>query len=289
MQQAVNREQTVEETLAHHRRLPRIGFRSVNVDLIYGLPRQTLEGFGRTLDTVIAARPDRMAVYGYAHMPQIFKAQRQIDEAELPAPEAKLALLQLAIERLTRAPATATSAWTISRCRTTTSPWRRAAAACTAISWATPRMPNSDLIGLGVSAISHIGDSFSQNRATCRPGKSPWTKAGCRCWRGLRSARRPACVPTSSSSSCARRHRRCAPLERRHGIEFDEYFAEALARLRPLAADGLVRIEPDRIVATSRGRLLLRNIAMCFDRYLDSAALRRPILARHLSRARRRP
>ena len=79
------------------------GFRSVNIDLIYGLPQQTLDGFARTLETVIAHAPDRLAVYGYAHLPQLFKAQRQIDAAELPDADTKLALLQLAIDRLTRA------------------------------------------------------------------------------------------------------------------------------------------------------------------------------------------
>jgi coproporphyrinogen III oxidase-like Fe-S oxidoreductase len=103
VQKAVNRLQSVEETLAVIDACRAHGFRSVNVDLIYGLPAQTPEGFGRTLDTIVAARPDRLAIYGYAHMPQLFRAQKQIPDAMLPTPEAKLALLQLAIERLTAA------------------------------------------------------------------------------------------------------------------------------------------------------------------------------------------
>src|SRR6187455_1131080 len=93
VQRAVNREQSVEQTLQAIEDCRDSGFRSVNVDLIYGLPRQTAEGFGRTLDTVTEARPDRIAIYGYAHMPQIFKAQTQIDEADLPDPASKLGLL----------------------------------------------------------------------------------------------------------------------------------------------------------------------------------------------------
>jgi oxygen-independent coproporphyrinogen-3 oxidase len=93
----------VEQTLAAITACRDSGFRSVNVDLIYGLPKQTLEGFGRSLDIVTQAHPDRIAIYGYAHMPQIFKAQTQIDEADLPDPAGKLALLQLAIDRLTAA------------------------------------------------------------------------------------------------------------------------------------------------------------------------------------------
>ena len=100
VQQAVNRIQSVEETLAIIDACRANGFKSVNVDLIYGLPKQTAEGFARTLDTVVAARPDRIAVYSYAHLPNLFKAQRQIEAADLPSPDAKLGLLQLAIDKL---------------------------------------------------------------------------------------------------------------------------------------------------------------------------------------------
>ena len=103
VQAAVNRIQTVEQTVEVIDACRRHGFRSVNVDLIYGLPKQTLDGFGTTLDTVVAARPDRLAIYGYAHLPRLFIAQRQIATASLPPPERKLELLQLAIDRLTAA------------------------------------------------------------------------------------------------------------------------------------------------------------------------------------------
>ena len=163
VQRAVNREQAVEQTLAAITACRDSGFRSVNVDLIYGLPKQTLEGFGRTLDTVTQARPDRIAIYGYAHMPQVFKAQTT-DRRGRPAriPAGKLALLQLAIDRLTAAGyrhigmdhfalpdddlSLAQDAGTLHR---------------NFMGYTTHA--DCDLIGLGVSAISHIGDSFSQN------------------------------------------------------------------------------------------------------------------------------
>jgi oxygen-independent coproporphyrinogen-3 oxidase len=115
------------------------GFRSINIDLIYGLPHQSLEGFGRTLDTIIAACPDRLAVYGYAHMPRLFKAQRHIDARALPAPAARIALLELAIDRLGAA-AIATSGWIISLGRKTTSHALRKPVDCIATSWATRPM-----------------------------------------------------------------------------------------------------------------------------------------------------
>ena len=195
VQRAVNREQSVEQTLEVIDACRDSGFRSVNVDLIYGLPKQTLDGFARTLDTVTDARPDRVAIYGYAHMPQMFKAQTQIDEADLPDPGGKLALLQLAIEKLTDAGyrhigmdhfalpdddlALAQDAGTLHR---------------NFMGYTTHA--DCDLIGLGVSAISHIGDSFSQN-----PRELPaWEIADRRgqppVWRGLALIPTTACAPT---------------------------------------------------------------------------------------------
>ena len=102
VQAAVNRIQSAEETLGIIDACRRYGLRSVNVDLIYGLPKQSRDGFAATLEKVIAARPDRLAVYSYAHLPDLFKPQQRIDAADLPSPETKLALLQLAIDKLTR-------------------------------------------------------------------------------------------------------------------------------------------------------------------------------------------
>ncbi|HEY7642733.1 MAG TPA: oxygen-independent coproporphyrinogen III oxidase, partial [Steroidobacteraceae bacterium] len=103
VQRAVNRIQSVEETQRVIDACRSAGFRSINVDLIYGLPKQTIGGFSRTLDTVLASRPDRLAVYSYAHLPAMFKAQRHIETTDLPDGEAKLALLALAIEKLSAA------------------------------------------------------------------------------------------------------------------------------------------------------------------------------------------
>ncbi|HET9485191.1 MAG TPA: oxygen-independent coproporphyrinogen III oxidase, partial [Xanthomonadales bacterium] len=100
VQVAINRVQSVKETLEVIAATREAGFESVSIDLIYGLPKQNAAGFGRTLDTVIEAQPDRIALYSYAHLPELFKAQRQIEPAELPSPAAKLSLLGLAIERL---------------------------------------------------------------------------------------------------------------------------------------------------------------------------------------------
>ena len=140
VQESINRVQGVQQTLDILRACRDSGMRSVNVDLIYGLPGQSLQGFGRTLEQVLALRPDRLAVYGYAHLPHLFRAQKQIDERRLPSPEDKLALLGLAVEKLSPQ-ATSTSAWIILRCRKKISRARSVPASCIATSWAIPPMP----------------------------------------------------------------------------------------------------------------------------------------------------
>ena len=271
VQRAVNRVQSVEQTLAAITACRDSGFRSVNVDLIYGLPRQTLEGFGRTIDTVTQARPDRIAIYGYAHMPQIFKAQTQIDEAELPDPAGKLALLQLAIDRLAVAGyrhigmdhfaladddlSLAQDAGTLHR---------------NFMGYTTHA--DCDLIGLGVSAISHIGDSFSQNPRELPAWEIAVDQGQPPVWRGLELSFDDRVRADVIQQLMCNAAIDVAAIEHRHDIDFWNYFAAGLTRLEQLADDGLVELGPRRVAATSRGRLLLRIIAMCFDNYLHSNA-----------------
>ncbi len=270
VQAAVNRIQGVEETLAVIEACRRNDFRSVNVDLIYGLPAQTSEGFGRTLDTVVAARPDRLAIYGYAHMPQMFKAQRQIPDALLASPEQKLGLLQLAIERLTAAGYRyigmdhfALPGDELSLAQENGSLHRNFMGYTT--------HAETDLVGVGVSAISHVADSFSQNPRDLPTWEAAIDAGRLPTWRGMRLAADDLLRADLIQQLMCNGTIDKAVLEARHGIDFDEYFAIELARLPALAADGLVECTPAAIRASSRGRLLLRIIAACFDRYLHEA------------------
>ncbi len=140
MQESINRIQGVQQTLDILRACRDSGMRSVNVDLIYGLPGQSLEGFGRTLERVLALRPDRLAVYGYAHLPHLFRAQKQIDESRLPSPEDKLALLGLAVEKLSAA-GYQYIGMDHSHCRKRICHARSVPASCIATSWVTPPTP----------------------------------------------------------------------------------------------------------------------------------------------------
>jgi oxygen-independent coproporphyrinogen-3 oxidase len=271
VQEAVNRIQSVEQTRAVVDACRAHGFRSVNVDLIYGLPNQAPEGFARTLDTVAQMRPDRVAVYGYAHMPHLFKPQKQLDASLLPSGETKLALLQLAIEKLTAAGylyigmdhfALPDDELALAQAR--------GGLHRNFMGYTTHA--DSDLVGLGVSAISHIGDSFSQNPRDLPSWQAALDDGRLPVFRGMRLGEDDQLRADLIQSLMCQGEIPVAALERRYAIDFAEYFSTALDRLAPLAEDGLVRVEEQRIAVTARGRLLLRNIAMCFDRYLEQPA-----------------
>jgi oxygen-independent coproporphyrinogen-3 oxidase len=131
---------------------------------------------------------------------------------------------------------------------------------------------NTDLVGLGVSAISHIGDSFSQNPRDLPSWQVALDEGRLPVVRGLRLDEDDVLRADLIQHLMCQGEIPIRALERRHAVDFAAYFADALAKLAPLEADGLVRVGPDRIVATTQGRLLLRNIAMCFDRYLAPQA-----------------
>ena len=269
VQQAVNRVQSVEQTLAVIDACHDSGMRSVNVDLIYGLPRQTLEGFAETLATIIKAQPGRLAIYGYAHMPRLFKAQKQIDEDQLPDADMRLALLALAVERLTDAGyqyigmdhfalpdddlAVAQAAGSLQRnfMGYTTH------AAC-------------DLVGLGVSAISHIDDSFSQNPRDLAGWEVALDEGRLPVFRGMSLNFDDTVRAEVIQQLMCQAEINIEEIERRYEIDFNAYFSDARQKLAQLVKDGLVEITAKRIAATSKGRYLLRIIAMCFDNYLTN-------------------
>ncbi len=276
VQLAINRVQTVEETLKTIEDCRTAGFRSVNVDLIYGLPRQTPGGFAATLETIVRARPDRVAIYGYAHMPQLFKAQRQIEDSQLPDAAMRVRLLRLAIDRLTAAGYRhigldhfALPEDDLTRALDSDSLHRNFMGYTT--------HADCDLIGLGVSAISHIGDSYSQNFRGLPEWESAVDQDRLPTWRGVALDEDDVIRADVIQQIMCRGAIDRAAIEERYDIEFEHYFAGALASLGALEKDGLVEIGEERINVTSRGRLLLRMIAMCFDRYINApAAQERP-------------
>ncbi|MEO8486355.1 MAG: oxygen-independent coproporphyrinogen III oxidase [Betaproteobacteria bacterium] len=268
VQAAVNRVQGVEETLAAIDACRRGGMRSVNVDLIYGLPKQTRAGFAKTLATIVAAAPDRCAVYGYAHLPHRFKAQKQIDADDLPTAEAKLGLLELAIDALTAEGYAYIGMDHFARPDDDLAlAQARGSLHRNFMGYTTHA--DSDLIGLGVSAISHVGATYSQNARDLAAWQAAIDGGRLPVFRGMRLTEDDQLRADLIQRLMCQGEVPIGALERRYGIVFATYFADALDRMMPLVEDGLVRIGEGRLQATSRGRLLVRNIAMCFDRYLD--------------------
>jgi len=268
VQRAVNRVQSIEQTAAIIEACRGAGFESVNVDLIYGLPEQTLAGFDRTLDVVLQLRPDRLAVYGYAHLPHLFRPQRQIDAEALPDPHTRLMLLAQAIERLTAGGylyigmdhfALPDDSIAIAQSRRSLHR--------TFMGYTTHA--DTDLIGLGVSAISHIGRSFSQNPRDLPSWSSALEAGRLPVARGLCLSDDDLLRAEIIQSLMCHGEVDTRAIERRWRIRFAEYFRDSLVRIAPLERDGLVRRTGSRIQATPAGRLLLRNLAMCFDAYLE--------------------
>jgi oxygen-independent coproporphyrinogen-3 oxidase len=278
VQAAVNRVQTVEETVSIIDACRRHHMRSVNVDLIYGLPRQTMQGFATTLDQVIAARPDRLAIYGYAHLPKLFVAQRRIATESLPSPDQKLDLLALAIDKLSTAGYVyigmdhfALPDDELARARADGSLHRNFMGYTT--------HAQTDLVGFGVSAISHIGTTYSQNARDLPGWQAAISEGRLPVSRGLRLTAEDVLRADLIQALMCQAGVSISALEARHHVDFREHFGDALAALEPMIEDGLVHISSDAIMVTSRGRLLLRNIAMCFDAYLNRPSIPAPTVA----------
>lgn len=267
VQETINRIQGLKETEALVQAARRAGMRSVNIDLVYGLPDQSLERFGDTMETVIALKPDRLAVYGYAHMPQMFKAQRRFNADQLPSGPQRLALLQLAIERLTAAGYRYIGMDHFARPDDELSLAQdRHALHRNFMGYSTHA--DCDLIGLGVSAISQIDDSYSQNPRDLADYESRLANGGLPTWRGLRMSDDDRIRADVIQQTMCHGEVDFDRFATRHHVEFLPYFARDLARLAPLIEDELIVLGDRYLRATPRGRLLLRNIAACFDRYL---------------------
>lgn len=267
VQKAINREQGVEATLDILRACREYGLRSVNVDLIYGLPRQTLAGFAQTLETVLRERPDRLAVYGYAHLPHLFRAQRQIADAELPSPEQKLALLGLAVQRLSDAGYQYIGMDHFALPEEDLSRAQRAGQLHRNFMGYTTHA-DTDLVGLGASAISHIGSTYSQNPRELPAWEAAVDAGRLPVWRGLQLDEDDVLRAELIGQLMCQGEVDAAALAARHGVEFEHYFADALPALAALQADGLAKYEHGVVRASAHGRPLLRLLAMCFDRYL---------------------
>ncbi|KGY10936.1 coproporphyrinogen III oxidase [Vibrio tubiashii] len=271
VQRLVNREQDEEFIFAMVERAKQLGFRSTNLDLIYGLPKQTKDSFAQTLKQVLEMEPGRLSVFNYAHMPQLFAAQRKIKDEDLPVAEEKMAILQDTIATLTGA-----GYQFIGMDHFALPDDELAVAQRNGILHRNfqgyTTQGEADLVGFGVSAISMIGDAYAQNQKELKKYYVQVSEQRHALWKGVALdsddlLRREVIKQLICNFKLDK-----TAIEAEFKVKFNDYFKEDLQLLQTFINDQLVEVDDKEIRVTLRGRLLIRNICMCFDKYLRAKA-----------------
>jgi oxygen-independent coproporphyrinogen-3 oxidase len=270
VQKAVNRIQSEAETFAVLEAARRTGFRSVNMDLIYGLPHQTVASFAATLDKVIAAGPDRLSVFNYAHLPELFKTQRQIDVAHLPAAGEKLAILQHTIERLTAAGYVYIGMDHFARPDDELAVAQREGTLYRNFQGYSTHA-DCDLVAMGITAIGKVGDTYSQNVKTLDEYSAVLDAGRLPVFRGIILSDDDKLRRAIITQLICHFELNFARIEQAFGIRFHDYFAAELAEFKPMQADGLLELNAHSLTVRPAGKLLIRNICMVFDTYLRAS------------------
>jgi oxygen-independent coproporphyrinogen-3 oxidase len=273
VQRAVNRRQSFEETAAVIAAARAHGFKSVNVDLIYGLPRQDPARMGETLAKVGRLAPDRIALYNYAHLPGTFKPQRRIAESELPSAAARIDLAMLAMRTLTDAGYRYIGMDHFALPDDELAQAQRLGHLHRNFQGYSTRA-ECDLVGLGISAIGAIGPAYSQNVKTLEEYYDRLDRRELPVMRGIELSADDLVRRAVIQALMCHFELAIESIEIAYLVDFERYFAAELADLRELEALGLVEIGDEWITVTPRGRLVVRGIAMVFDRYLRLAQTR---------------
>jgi oxygen-independent coproporphyrinogen-3 oxidase len=279
VQESVNRIQPKELVSTVHGWAVDLKFDSINFDLIYGLPFQTLASFNETIRATLEFKPDRIAVFNYAHVPWLKPHQKLVHPQDLPTPDQKLQILKMTIEELTSHGYVyigmdhfAKPDDELTRAQREKSLYRNFQGYST--------KSGADLYGFGMSSIGHFGEIYAQNYKTLHEYYAALDKGILATHVGYRMTeddriRKNVIMRLMCDLELEKRD-----VEQRFGIRFEEYFEDALIQLRQFADDNLVDILPDAIKIKDPGRLLLRNIAMCFDAYLERMQKEKPIFSR---------
>lgn len=271
IQNLINREQDEQLIRSLILQARKNRFHSISLDLIYGLPKQTVDSFTETLDKVIDISPDRLSVFNYAHLPSRFAAQRKIKDHDLPNAHAKLQILQTSIQKLTQAGyrfigmdhfAKPTDELAIAQQQ---NKLHRNFQGYTT-------QGEADLLGLGVSAISMLGDSYAQNQKDLKLYQQQVELSGNGLWKGFCLKEDDKIRRDVIKQLICHFYLDKQAIEQRYQIRFDHYFNEDLTLLDPLVKDGLVTVTDDAIIVNPKGHLLIRNICMCFDSYMRQQA-----------------
>jgi len=267
VQKAVNRIQSEEVTLAVIDGARKERFKSISVDLIYGLPKQTAASFERTLKKILALDVDRLSVFNYAHMPDRFSTQKQIKECELPSPAEKLQILQDIISILTGA------GYVYIGMDHFAKPDDELAIAqrngdLTRNFQGYSTHGNCDIIGMGITAISKIGNCYTQNVNNLEDYDKALSVGKIPVYRGIKLDRDDLLRRDVITQLICHFELEFDDIENRHRINFNEYFENEMHTLKVMEADGLLNVDVERITVSPRGRLLIRNICMVFDKFL---------------------
>jgi oxygen-independent coproporphyrinogen III oxidase len=268
VQLAVNRVQSVEETERLVTEARSVGIRSINFDLIYGLPHQHVDSFARTLDTVVTLRPDRIAAYSYAHLPELFKSQAVMDPSTLPSADTKMALLELTIARLAQAGYVhigmdhfALPDDELARAQLDGSLQRNFQGYTT--------HGGCDLVALGMSGIGQVGEVYAQNEKNEIPYLNAIDQGRLPIQRGLATDADDRLRREAIGRIMCFGRLDYARFGEQHGIDTRDYFSSALTRLEQAEKDGLVERGEDALKVTAAGAMLLRVVAMAFDAYVS--------------------
>lgn len=270
VQKAVNRIQSEEKTFWVLNTARELGYKSISVDLIYGLPFQTVESFSTTVDKIIAASPDRLSVFNYAHLPAMFKPQRRINETDLPLPAEKLAILRTTMEKLNQSGyefigmdhfAKPDDELAIAQANGTL--YRNFQGYST--------HADCDLVAMGITSIGKVGDTYAQNVKTLEEYYERLDAGRLAVFRGIELDADDVLRREVITQLICHFKLNFDAIEKRFGIDFKEYFALELQELRAMEQDGLLELNASAIQVLPVGRLLIRNVCMVFDRYLRTA------------------
>jgi len=267
VQKAVNRIQSLEETWSAVDAARANGFRSINIDLIYGLPHQSVSSFSNTIDQVLKMAPDRLSVFNYAHLPHMFKVQKQMDADTLPSAQVKLDILKFIIDRLVSAGYIyigmdhfARPDDELARAQQEGTLYRNFQGYST--------QAGCDLVAMGLTSIGMVGDSYSQNEKEMDAYTQAIQNKQIPVFRGVELNHDDKLRREIITQLICHFHLDFPAIEKQYGIHFGDYFAEEIVQLEKMAGDGLVSLSHSALQVMPAGRLLIRNICMVFDLYL---------------------
>ncbi|MBW7902449.1 MAG: oxygen-independent coproporphyrinogen III oxidase [Rhodocyclaceae bacterium] len=267
VQQAVNRIQSEAETETVIRAARGSGFKSVSIDLIYGLPFQTVMGFNRTLERVLAMDPDRLSIYNYAHLPSLFKPQRRIADADLPSPDSRMQILSLAIRKLTEAGYVYIGMDHFAKPEDELAVAQRQGRLHRNFQGYST-YADCDLLAFGISAIGKVGPTYEQNVKTLDEYYDRLDAGILPVYRGIELSADDILRRAIIQALMCHFELSLESIEIAHLIDFRKYFAAELEDLREMQAAGLVKVDDKWITVLPPGRMLVRAISMVFDRYL---------------------